>query len=141
MSEVMHGAVFDDANTVLLRFYRAMDRKDPDSAAACFADDALWIRRGVHLKGRADIRSAIAARPAAAETAHLVNNFLIDANEADECICSYYLTAYLMTDTNVGPPGKPQLPFQLAFMKAHMRLSADRLVISQMATIEQKFIR
>jgi ketosteroid isomerase-like protein len=141
MNHSADGGSFHEANTVLLRFYRSMDRKDTDAACACFAEDAVWMRRGVTLKGRSEIRAAISGRPQTAETAHLVTNFLVEADESEACVCSYYLTAYLMTDPANGQVEQPQLPFQLAYMRVHMRPSGDGLTIDHMATTEQKFMR
>ena len=64
--------------------YSLMDQGDYDATAALFTEDAVWVRGGVPVAGRAAIRAALDKRPTADLSRHLVTNVLVNIVSADE---------------------------------------------------------
>ncbi len=82
---------------LVLRSIRAFDEQDWPAYASLFTEDGVFIRASEPdqpLAGRAAIRAALAARPAARLTRHLCTNIEIDVLDADHACGSCYLVLY-----------------------------------------------
>ncbi|MGA2262874.1 MAG: nuclear transport factor 2 family protein [Acidobacteriota bacterium] len=84
------------------------DHQDYDHMMALFTEDAYYSSptRGDH-KGRADIRKAMADRPATRLTRHIVSNLVLNVLDATNAEGSSYVTGYL---SDQGWPFKKEVP-------------------------------
>lgn len=87
--------------------YSLMDQGRYDETAALFAEDAVWVRGGTPVSGRAAIRAALDQRPATHATRHLVTNVLVEPaadGEAVATACFVPLRGALRDDGTVEMP-------------------------------------
>lgn len=89
---------------LLVKLLIALDHADFDTAVECFAIDAIWQRHGTSLKGREEIRSAIAKRSPTVVQRHLLSNVLIESTGPGVAEGTAYVSLY-RTD-----PGEKKLP-------------------------------
>jgi hypothetical protein len=78
---------------VTLAFFRCLDTREHDTAAAFFAPDGVWHRPGgAALTGHDAILAALNKRPAERSTAHLLSNVWAEAIDPDHARVHFYLT-------------------------------------------------
>lgn len=94
MEEERIRAIEAACTAVTLRFFRALDRREHDAAAAVMAPDGLWERQGTPLKGRSAILAALEQRPASRATCHVVTNIAVEVLGDDHARVHFYLVAY-----------------------------------------------
>ena len=76
-----------------LRFFRCLDTREHETAAAMFAPDGVWNRPGgAALRGNAEVLAALEKRPADRSTAHLLSNVWAEATDPDHVRVHFYLT-------------------------------------------------
>lgn len=68
----------------VMRFYGALDAGDIAGVASWMAPEGVWHRQGQVLRGPAEVLAALQQRPAGRVTAHLVNNLVVDLDEAGD---------------------------------------------------------
>ena len=74
------------------------DRKQSADLANLFTPDGIWIRLGETLTGRAEIRKAMEARPAAALHSHVLSNVHVTVIDTDNAEVISYKTIYYLID-------------------------------------------
>ncbi len=94
---------------VTMRFFLALDTRDPQAGAECFTGDGQWDRQGNVLAGRAAIRAALEQRPADRATAHVISNLLVDFVDDDHAQVRFHLTAFEGSVPSDGQPPAPRL--------------------------------
>ena len=94
------------ASALLARFFRGLDMFEPDDAAACFAAQGTWLRKGSLLTGPAEIAEALGERAAERRTCHSVSNLVV-TREGEMIRARYYLTVWA---------SKPGAPLQTEFV-------------------------
>ena len=82
-----------DCAQLVQSFYHCLDEKRYDDMVNLFAKDGVWVRLGTELKGRENIRKAMAERDSWL-TAHLVSNLKVHAIDADHAETVQYITLY-----------------------------------------------
>jgi len=92
---------------VASRFFRCLDRRQYDELADLFAPDGAWIRQGAELRGRDAIVTALAQRPAALVTRHLLSNVWVDIVTAEIAHVHYDVSVYAQSGTS--PPRHAQI--------------------------------
>jgi ketosteroid isomerase-like protein len=108
MDELRHAALVLGCQQAVHRFYAALDASDAEGVAACMAHDGVWHRQGKALAGPAEVRSALADRPAGRVTAHMVQNLVIDLQDEGHAVARYLSLVYRHDAS-----GPPQLPVPL----------------------------
>jgi SnoaL-like domain len=78
----------------VLRFYAALDASDYAAVAAAVAPEGVWHRQGRALRGPAEVRAALAERPAGRVTAHLVQNLVVDLADERNATARYMSLVY-----------------------------------------------
>lgn len=86
-----------------------IDHHEAEQAAALFAQDAVFERRGEALTGRPAIRAAFLRRPVALTTRHVCSNLLLSAEASNRIIGRSYFTLY-RDDGSSGLPPRLELP-------------------------------
>lgn len=76
------------------RFYAALDASDMDTVAAAMSEQGVWNRQGRALQGPKEVREALAQRPMGRNTAHLVQNLVVDAESETLANASYMTLVY-----------------------------------------------
>jgi ketosteroid isomerase-like protein len=88
--------------------YSLMDQGRYDETAALFTEDAVWVRGGKPVSGRAAILEALRQRPETDVSRHIVTNVLVDVisdGEASATACFIPLRGARREDgTVVMPP-------------------------------------
>jgi uncharacterized protein (TIGR02246 family) len=92
---------------VASRFFRCLDRRQYDELADLFAPDGTWFRQGAELRGRDAIVAALAQRPAALVTRHLLSNVWVDIITQDAVHVHYDVSVY--TQSGTSPPRHAQI--------------------------------
>lgn len=64
--------------------YSLMDQGRYEETAALFTEDAIWVRGGKPVEGRAGILASLNQRPPTDISRHLVTNVLVSLTSADE---------------------------------------------------------
>ena len=105
------------APELLTKLFHALDSCDYDTLVACFAETGSWTRQGKTLKGQAEIRDALVARPTTLSTIHIANNILIDEVSTQSAAARFYLTAYRYNSPSP-PPYPVPLPAAVGLCKA-----------------------
>jgi ketosteroid isomerase-like protein len=100
-----------DAETACHRLavacYSLMDQGRYEAAAALFTDDAVWVRGGKPVAGRAAILEALGKRSPEELSRHLVTNVLIDVvseSEGTGSACFVPLRGRIREDGTVETP-------------------------------------
>jgi ketosteroid isomerase-like protein len=75
----------------VMRFYGALDAGDIAGVASWMAPEGVWHRQGQVLRGPAEVLAALQQRPAGRVTAHLVNNLVVDLDEAGDTASVRYM--------------------------------------------------
>lgn len=122
MTELEHLAAVTGCQQAIHRFYLALDGGDFDTVAACMAEQGIWHRQGRALQGPAQVRQALADRPAGRTTAHLVQNLVIDVESADSASARYMTLVYRVDAPEV-PTGPVPMPPPLSITLHRERLS------------------
>lgn len=78
----------------VLRFFAALDEGRLNDVAAAMADDGVWHRQGGALRGPAEVLQALEARPPGRVTAHLVQNLVVDLDDAQNARVRYLVLTY-----------------------------------------------
>jgi ketosteroid isomerase-like protein len=138
LSETAQMVVERAAERTIAKLWAALDAGDLDGAAASFADDGVWHRQGKQLGGPAGVRAAMAERPKAARTRHVVTNVLIDAIDDANAEMQFYLTVYQhMAETADAPPPAPMnLPLTVALSKARIIKTASGWKIRELSSAD-----
>jgi uncharacterized protein (TIGR02246 family) len=89
------------------RFFRCLDRRQYEELADLFTPDGAWVRQGTELRGRAAIVAALAERPAALATRHLVSNVWVDVVTPETAHAHYDVSVY--TQSGASPPRHAQI--------------------------------
>lgn len=122
----------DDATAcerLALASYSLMDQGRYDATAALFAEDAVWVRGGVPVEGRAAIRAALDKRPAGDVSRHLVTNVVVEVTGPDAATataCFIPLRGKRRDDGTVAMPAITQvgdLTFQFRRTDAGWRIA------------------
>ncbi len=87
-----------ECQQILIQFCLFNDRKQSEDLANLFSLDGTWIRLGEALTGRAEIRMAMEARPAAALHSHVLSNVNVAVIDADHAKVISYKTIYYLVD-------------------------------------------
>ncbi len=77
---------------ITLGFFRCLDTREHEAAAALFAPGGVWRRGGTVLNGQEAILAALNKRPAERSTAHLLSNVWAEAIDPDHARVHFYLT-------------------------------------------------
>jgi len=122
MTDLEHWAAVSGCQQAIHRFYLALDGGDFDTVAACMAEQGVWHRQGRALRGPAEVRQALADRPAGRTTAHLVQNLVIDLDGPHRA-AARYMTLVYRVDAAAVPTGPVPLPPPLSISLHRERLS------------------
>ena len=93
-----------EVRTVVTGFFVSLDGFDDDRALAYLTEDVEWIRGSGPLRGHAEVRDTLAARPRGRCTRHLVNNLdvCLDGPDAATARCDI-----LVFQGQSNPDGSP----------------------------------
>ena len=94
MDAALRTTLIMSCQDAIVRFFAALDEGRMDDVANAMADDGIWHRQGKALRGPAGVREALAARPAGRVTAHLVQNFRVDLDDAHSARVRYLVLTY-----------------------------------------------
>lgn len=75
-------------------FFHHLDERRYAELVALFTPDGRWLRQGQWLDGRAAVRAALDARPAAQRARHVITNAYVASNNDGEACVEAYMTAY-----------------------------------------------
>ena len=75
-------------------FFHALDTRRYGRMLELFTDDCRWLRQGQWLEGKAAVRAALEARPAAVDTRHVLTNAHVSACQGALVEVEAYMTAY-----------------------------------------------
>ena len=89
----------------VMRFYGALDAGDIAGVASWIAPEGVWHRQGQVLRGPAEVLAALQQRPAGRVTAHLVNNLVIDLDEASGVATARYMLMVFRHDRSQAGEG------------------------------------
>ncbi|MBV6304869.1 nuclear transport factor 2 family protein [Candidimonas humi] len=121
MTAIERLAAIMDCQQAIQRFYLALDSSDFDAVAACMASQGVWHRQGAALCGPAQVRAALAKRPAGRTTAHMVQNLVIDIVDPG-LAQARYLTLVYRHDAPAPPSGPVPLGTPLSISIHEERL-------------------
>jgi hypothetical protein len=82
-----------DCTQLILTFYRCLDEKRYDDLIEIFDENGAWVRLGVELVGKAQIRKAMDERDDWL-TAHIVTNVCVDVIDDNHANTTQYITLY-----------------------------------------------
>ena len=103
MDETRVAALTLACQQAVLRLYAALDASDYAAVAAAIAPEGVWHRQGRALRGPAEVRAALAERPAGRVTAHLVQNLVVDLADERNATARYMSLVY-RHDAEAGAP-------------------------------------
>ena len=109
MDEIRAAALTLACQQAVLRFYAALDASDYPAVAAAMAPEGVWHRQGKALRGPAEVRAALAERPAGRVTAHLVQNLVVDLADERNATARYMSLVY-RHDAGAGAPPEGPAP-------------------------------
>ncbi len=109
MDEIRAAALTLACQQAVLRFYAALDASDYAAVAAAVAPEGVWHRQGRALRGPAEVRAALAERPAGRVTAHLVQNLVVDLADERNATARYMSLVY-RHDAGAGAPPEGPAP-------------------------------
>ncbi|MFZ9405562.1 MAG: nuclear transport factor 2 family protein [Burkholderiaceae bacterium] len=92
----------------VMRFYGALDAGDIEGVAGWMAPEGIWHRQGQVLRGPSEVLAALKQRPAGRVTAHLVNNLVIDLDDARGLATARYMLMVFRHDRS--QPGEGPVP-------------------------------
>lgn len=124
MDELLWAARTLACRQAIHRFYAALDSGDFATVAAAVAPDGVWHRQGKALRGPGDVAQAMADRPAGRVTAHLVQNLVVELQDADTATARYN-TLVFRHDGEAGAPPPAPLGVPLSIAAASDRLRRD----------------
>jgi hypothetical protein len=111
----------------VIRFFAALDEGRMDDVAGAMADDGVWHRQGKMLRGPGEVSAALAARPAGRVTAHLVQNVIIDLEDAHTARVRYLVLTYRHDFPDVAAAVAPlSQPYSIAAYDDRMRFDGAR---------------
>jgi len=90
---------------VVHRFYCSLDAGDYDTLVAQMSPDGVWERQGKTLEGRNAVRDALRQRGDGVTTTHLVQNLVVDRQDARTATASMYVV--VLRHEGAGPHGEP----------------------------------
>jgi hypothetical protein len=128
--------VFALAHNTLSRLCCALDARDYETLARCFAPDGIWLRQGKTLNGGDQIRQVLSqTRPATLTTLHVVANVCIDDHSEKTASGRFYLTVY-RHDSGVAATGPFPVPSPSAagLCKAVFTLIDNRWLLQRLET-------
>jgi SnoaL-like domain len=79
---------------VTLDFFRALDAREHEAAAALIVPGGVWERQGKLLEGRPAILAGLEQRPSSRATCHIITNLSVDIVGPGHAFVHFYLTAY-----------------------------------------------
>jgi SnoaL-like domain len=109
VDEIRAAALTLACQQAVLRFYAALDASDYAAVAAAIAPEGVWHRQGRALRGPAEVRAALAERPAGRVTAHLVQNLVVDLADERNGTARYMSLVY-RHDAGAGAPPEGPVP-------------------------------
>ena len=122
------------APSLLAKLCIALDGRDYDALAACFAPAGTWTRQGKTLRGREEIRKTLAdTRPATLSTIHIVTNTSIDAQSERAATGRFYLTVY-RHDGSSEPPYPVPAPSVVGLCKVEFVYMGDEWLLQHLQT-------
>ncbi len=95
MTEDQEAAIERACARLAIAFTNHVDNRRPDEAAAVFARDGEFERRGETLAGRDVIRDTLKARPATMLTRHMCANLAIDVIDENNARGVVSFTVYM----------------------------------------------
>lgn len=107
MDEIRAAALAFACQQAVLRFFVALDASDYETVAAAMAPEGVWHRQGKALRGPAEVRAALAERPAGRATAHLVQNLVVDLADERNAAARYMSLVYRHDAGAEAPPDGP----------------------------------
>jgi hypothetical protein len=107
VDEIRAAALTLACQQAVLRFYAALDASDYAAVAAAVAPEGVWHRQGKALRGPAEVRAALAERPAGRVTAHLVQNLVVDLADERNATARYMSLVYRHDAGTGAPPEGP----------------------------------
>jgi uncharacterized protein (TIGR02246 family) len=121
---------------LLVRLFHCLDARDYEAVAACFTEDALWLRQGKELRGPTQVLEALQQRTATIHVHHLLTNIdvrLIGKNQAKSIA---YMMVY-RSDTGRPPqfPIKAAGPELVAVCTAEYRRGSEGWRVTGLATV------
>jgi ketosteroid isomerase-like protein len=125
------------AERAIVSLWAALDSGDFEAVASSFADDGVWHRQGKQLNGPADVRAAMAVRPAGSRTRHIATNMLVNATGDNSAELSFYLTVYQhMADPADAPPAPMNVPLTVALSQASVRRDGSAWKIRELKSAD-----
>lgn len=87
----MSGDILGACTNQVMAFFRDLDESDYASLAQRLAPDGVWHRQGKVLRGRDEVRQALALRSPTQRIHHLIVNLAADACEPRRCALRGYM--------------------------------------------------
>lgn len=117
----------------LVRFFTALDERRFETMTSIFAEDAVWRRAGVDIRGRQALLDAMDGRGSDRHTRHQLTNILVDMKDTSSAVAQFYSTAWVHVgptdDKGVAPIG---LPSSIGVYTATFKRVADGWLLSDM---------
>jgi hypothetical protein len=127
VDEALRTSLILGCQDAVIRFFAALDEGRMEDVAGTMADDGVWHRQGKTLRGPGAVSEALAARPAGRVTAHLVQNFVVDLEDAQTARVRYLVLTYRHDFPDVAAAVAPLTqPYSIAAYDDRMRLDGAR---------------
>lgn len=79
---------------LIFRLFYCLDTRDYPGVVSSFREDAVWVRLGKRLAGRAQMMQALKERSPTMVIHHIITNLHFESEATDHCKAVCYLTAY-----------------------------------------------
>jgi hypothetical protein len=121
----------------LHRFFYHLDERRYAPMLELFTEDCRWLRQGRWLEGKAAVRAALEARPAAHDTRHVMSNAFVAEQAADgmRAVVEAYMTAYRYP---ASPAGDDELPVVAGPLRFNLTTTVFRRAPGQDWRIEEQ---
>lgn len=126
MNRAERAAAVIECQQALNRFYAALDAGDFETVSASMAPQGVWHRQGQQLCGPAQVREALAKRPAGRVTAHLVQNLVVNVTAPDLAEATYMTLVYRVDlPQPAAGPVPLETPFAISLNRARLQGDAS----------------
>ncbi len=125
----------------LHKLFHSLDEHRDRDSVMMFAPHGVWVRQGVALSGREQIAGALAQRPKTTRFQHVISNQVLESDDGNGFVLSFYLTLYKHDGgEDLGGPSPLSGPVLVGFGKAGFVEDSGSCLLAHLSVGEPRFL-